>query len=84
MNPNYKPISTTTQMSGIGIDGAKSLIINTIKSNQQTFWPDIKKASELVYSFEELQEAKKQLLRDCVISMREDSCEHDWEWVLVK
>lgn len=84
MNPNYKSISTTKQTNSIGIEGAKALIIDTIKANQQTFWPDISKANNGKYSFDEIQEAKKQLVKSGDIRMKEDSCEHDWEWVIVK
>ena len=75
---------TTTQTSSIGIEGAKKLIIETIRSNQQTFWPEISKANNGKYSFDEIQDAKSQLIISGVIRMKEDSFEHDWEWCLIK
>lgn len=84
MDLNNQSKLITSQVSSIGIEGAKKLIIETIRSNQQTFWPEISKANNGKYSFDEIQAAKKQLLLKGVIRMREDSCEHDWEWCLVK
>lgn len=82
MDLNRQSKLTTTQMSNTGIDEVKQLILSTIKSNQQTFWPDISKANGGKYSFDEIQEAKKQLLLGGIIRMKEDSHEHDWEWVI--
>lgn len=84
MNPNYKPTFNAEQISVAGVENAKFLIIETIKNSQQTFWPEIKKSTEKTCSFEEVQEAKRQLLVDGVIRMKEDSSEHDWEWILIK
>lgn len=82
MDLNRQSKSITMQMSSTGIENAKLLILSTIKSNQQTFWADISKANNGKYSFDEIQEAKKQLILCGIIRMKEDSHEHDWEWVI--
>ena len=66
----------------LNTEKAKAVIINAINKNQQCFWPEIVKESANQVKPEVLLQASKELQRDGVIRLKEDSYEHAMEYIL--
>ena len=83
MNPNYQPAETKAEFTAAQISAAQETICLAIKNNQQCFWPEIVKQNNGELPEEALLEASRQMQKNKQIRLKEDSLEHDMEYILL-
>lgn len=84
MNPNYQPEVSNSPFTAIQIAEGMETIKKAIRTTQQCFWSDIMRVNAEKLSVELLLEASSQLQKNKEVRLREDSMEHDMEYILVR
>lgn len=84
MNHNYQPDVSSVPFTAIQISEGMETIKKAIRTTQQCFWADIMRVNAGKLSGELLLEASRQLQKNKEIRLREDSMEHDMEYILVR
>ena len=65
------------------IQRARIIVVAAIEANATCYRPDISREAAGRVSEDALRQAISELVKERVIRMREDSYEHDWEYLLV-
>lgn len=82
-NPNLKTMNTalkpkTEPMPSIEI---REKILGVVDEKHGAFWSDFYDAIVMDHALEEIRLALNSLVQDGTLRMKEDSTEHDWEYL---
>lgn len=82
MNHNRKLQAEEKRPDSNEIDLAKQIIRDAINKNQQCFVPQINKENNGRVSHEAISAATSEMTKSKELRLKEDSYEHDWEYIL--
>jgi len=82
MDNNYRPKSVEEKPTATEIDLAMQIIRVAIKKKQQCFAPQINKENINRVSNGAISAATHVMIKSGELRLKEDSYEHDWEYIL--
>jgi len=82
MDHNYKHKAAEAKPTAAEIDLAKQIIRAAITKNQQCFVPQINKENNGRVSHQAISAATSEMTKSKELRLKEDSYEHDWEYIL--
>jgi len=82
MDHNYKPKSVEAKPTATEIDSAMQIIRAAIQKEQQCFAPQINKENINRVSNGAISAATYVMIKSEELRLKEDSYEHDWEYIL--